>query len=142
MDIESLLTKEQKEGIILTQLGMDTTRDDVGLRYDARYGWDFCVARYKKSQIRVTFSVCVTDMRFKAVLEQVHRAIHEVRQGQMMIQGTEREVVLKGNGKLDLTLRMKLTPELSKALREKAYEAGFHASVGGVKKFLEREYLS
>ena len=143
MDVEKLLTKQQKENIILAQLGMDTTRDDVELKYDARYGWDFCVSRTTSDRrIRAVFSVCVTDPRFKAVLKEIHRAIHEVRAGQRMVQGTERKVTLEGNGKVGEGLSMKFTPELSKVLREKAYEAGFHPTVMGVKRFLEREYLS
>ena len=144
MDLDKLLTKEQKEAIILHQLGMDTTRDDVQLRYNSQYSWDFCVRRKMGpgNEIKVTFSVFLTDPRFKLVLKEVHRAIHEVRQGQMMVQGKEKEIVLKpASKKTDLSLSMKLEPELSRILRQRAYEAGFHATVTGVKKFLEKEYM-
>ena len=144
MDLDKLLTTEQKEAIILYQLGIDTTRDDVQLRYNSRYSWDFCVRRKvgPGNEIKVTFSVFLTDPRFKLVLKEVHRAIHEVRQGQMMVQGKEKEIVLKPASKeTDLSLSMKLEPELSRILRQRAYEAGFHATVTGVKKFLEKEYM-
>ncbi|KKK81985.1 hypothetical protein LCGC14_2807910 [marine sediment metagenome] len=136
-----LLTNEQREKVILVQLGMDTTRNDVQLKYNARYSWDFCVKRIHPSLMKVTVSVFLTDKRFKSVLRGVHKAIHEVRQGQLMIKGSEREVVLKGTKDNDLSLSMKLEPELSRILRQRAYEAGFHATVTGVKKFLEKEYM-
>ena len=142
MDLQKRLTTKQKEEVILSQLGMDTTRDDVRLRYDARYSWDFCVRRKMGtgSEIKVTFSVFVTDKRFKAVVKEVHRAIHEVRQGQMMVQGKEREVVLKSNGKKDLSLSIRLDADLGKILREHAYNSGFHPNASGVKKFLAKTF--
>ena len=141
MDLDKLLTTEQKEAIILCQLGIDTTRDDVFLIYNARYSWDFCVKRIHPSLMKVTVSVFLTDKRFKSVLRGVHKAIHEVRQGQLMIKGSEREVVLKGTKDNDLSLSMKLEPKLSRILRQRAYEAGFHPTVTGVKKFLEKTFV-
>ena len=144
MDLQKLLTRKQKEEVILSQLGMDTTRDDMTLKYDARYGWDFCVRRVmsgESAQIKVTFSVFITDKRFKAVVKEVHRAIHEVRQGQMMVKGKEQEVVLTGNGtKNDLSITIRLDADLGKILREHAYNSGYHPSPDGVRKFLEKTF--
>ena len=145
MDLQKLLTTKQKEEIILAQLGMDTTRDDMTLKYDARYGWDFCVRRIVVDghlfMIKVTFSVFITDKRFKAVVKEVHRAIHEVRQGQMMVKGKENEVVLTGNGtKNDLSITIRLDADLGKILREHAYNSGYHPSPDGVRKFLEKTF--
>ena len=142
MDLQKLLTTKQKEDIVLAQLGIDTTRDDVVFKYDARYAWDFCVRRKMGtgSEIKVTFSVFITEPRFKAAVKELHRAIHEVRMGQLMIQGTEREVVLKPNGKGDLSLGLKLDAELGRILREHAYNSGFHPNASGVKKFLEKTF--
>ncbi len=144
MDLQKLLTTKQKEDIILAQLGMDTTRDDVVFKYDARYAWDFCVRRQAslKPMIHVTFSVFVTEKRFKDAVKEVHRAIHEVRQGQMMIQGHERGVVLKPspNGKQDLSLSIKLDKDLGKVLREHAYNSGFQPNAAGVRRFLEKTF--
>ena len=89
MDIEKLLSREQKEEIIRSLIRQyDVRLQHFTLTYDRRFGWDFEVKRHGLRPI-VTFSTSVTDPRFGMVAQECARAIKD-------IQGSTHAIAIKG----------------------------------------------
>jgi hypothetical protein len=77
MDLDKMLSREQKEMVILTRLTTLGVKRQLNLKYDRRYGWDFEV-RSTALIPRVTFSVPLTSDRFGFAVTELARALMDV----------------------------------------------------------------
>ena len=92
MNIEKLLTRDQKEGIIRHMIREVDHRLVFTLRYNRRFGWDFEVRRHGLRPI-VTFSVGITDERLGFVAQECARAIREIQQSTYALEKTQQSSI-------------------------------------------------
>lgn len=79
MNLEKLLTREQKEDIIRANV-TGLYDGPFTLRYDRRFGWDFEVRAHGQKPIAI-FSVSITNPRFAAAVHELARALNDVSKG-------------------------------------------------------------
>ena len=81
MDIDKLLTREQKEEIVLAQLREAGVRHEISLRYDRRYSWDWEVSGRGRRKTKVVFSVPLMSARFGFAITECAKAVREMYYG-------------------------------------------------------------
>lgn len=82
MNLETLLTREQKESILLARvadLRPGLEREVCTVRYDRRFAFDFEVVRGPAGKARVTFSTAIGAEKFGLVIERLAQAIFDIR---------------------------------------------------------------
>lgn len=78
MDLDSLLSREQKESILGQRLRAYGLMDGYSIRYDRRYSWDFEARRVGNHTV-VTFSVSLNDHRFPHAVIEMARAVWSLK---------------------------------------------------------------
>lgn len=79
LNLDRLLTREQKQGIVKERLQREGVRGPFRLRYDCRFGWDFEVK--KGTWPTVIFSVPIMSPRLGEAIRECVRAIEDMRSG-------------------------------------------------------------
>jgi hypothetical protein len=78
VDLDSLLTRSQKENVLRTSLQKLGTGGDFTLTFDRRFNYDFEV-RQNGATPSVTFSVSLNNERYGFAVRECARALRDIR---------------------------------------------------------------